>query len=99
MGSSFYPGAGTYLAKMRPGQQLSVVREPTNQYDPNAVAVYIFNQQLGHLPRGFAAEVAPLIDAGIANIRVWKSQDPKYFGVGVIVVQWEDGKQEDDPCA
>jgi hypothetical protein len=99
MGSSFYPGAGNHLARMRPGQQLAVVREPTNKYDPNAVAVYIFNQQLGHFPRGFAAELAPLIDAGTAAIKVWKSRDPKFDKAAVIVVEWEDGKQEDDPCA
>lgn len=99
MGSSFYPGAANHIARMRPGQQLAVVREPTNKYDPNAVAVYIFNQQLGHFPRGFAAEIAPLIDAGTADVKVWKSRLPKFDRVGVIVVEWEDGKQEDDPCA
>lgn len=100
MGSSFYPGAGAHIARMRPGQMLSAMREPTNKFDPNAVSVYIFNQQLGHFPRGFAAELAPLMDAGTAAVRVWKSKDPKYLGVGVIVVEWEDGKDVAiDPCS
>ena len=101
MGSSFYTGAGAHIARMRAGQQLMVVREPTNKHDPNAIAVYIFNQQLGHLPRGFAAEIAPLMDAaGAPMVRAWKSKDPKFTGVGVIVVEWDDGKEEDiDPAS
>jgi hypothetical protein len=100
MGSSFYPGAGTQIARMKLGQRLRVVREPTNKYDKNAVAVHIFNQQLGHFPRGFAAEIAPLMDAGNADVQCWKSQDPKFLGSGIIVVQWEDGKEENiDPSS
>lgn len=98
MGSPFYPGASTYIAKMGPGQPLRVVREPNNEHDGNAVAVFIHSQQLGHFPRGFAAEIAPLIDAGIAVPKVWKSRNPKFTGVGIIVVEWEDGKTEDAPA-
>jgi hypothetical protein len=88
VGSSFYQGAGNWLAKMAPGQQLRVEREPNNQYDANAVAVYIFNQKLGHFPRGFAAEVAPLMDKGYKLIAT-KSRDPRFAGTGVMVVEWE----------
>jgi hypothetical protein len=95
MGSSFYPGAGTRIAGLGLGQRLSLKREPDNKFDKNAVAVYVFNQQLGHFPRGFAAEIAPLIDAGTAEVRAWKSQNPKFLGVGIIVVEWEDGKSID----
>jgi hypothetical protein len=96
MGSSFYPNAGTCIARMRLGQPLIAKREPTNKYDRNAVAVYQQNMQLGHFPRGFAAEVAPLMDAGTANVKVWKSKNPKFLGVGIIVVQWENGKPEEE---
>lgn len=98
MGSSFYPGAGNWLAKMRPGQQLRVEREPTNQYDPNAVAVYLFQQKLGHFPRGFASEVAPLMDAG-NTLNATKSRDPRFAGTGIIVVEWEDGINVSSPEA
>lgn len=90
MGSPYYPGAGTLIARMRRGQQLRVEREPNNEHDVNAVAVHIFNQKLGHFPRGFAAEVAPLMDAGYA-LKAHKSRDPRFDGVGIIVVEWEDG--------
>ncbi len=88
VGSSFYPGAGQAIANLRPGQQLRVEREPQNKYDANAIAVHYFNQKLGHFPRGFAAEVAPLIDAGKSCV-AHKSRDPRFAGTGVMVVEWE----------
>ena len=88
MGSPNYPGAGEQIVRMRPGQQLRVVREPKNPYDVNAIAVHIFNQKLGHFPRGFAAEVAPLMDAGYKVI-AHKSRDPRFAQSGVMVVEWE----------
>lgn len=88
VGSSFYPGSDIWLAKLAPGQQLRVEREPDNKYDANAVAVYIFQQKLGHFPRGFAAEVAPLMDAGF-KLSATKSRDPRFAGTGVMVVEWE----------
>lgn len=89
VGSSFYPGASNSIAKLRPGQQLRVEREPNNQYDPNAIAVHYFNQKLGHFPRGFSAEVgAPTMDAG-RKLVAHKSRDPRFAGTGVMVVEWE----------
>jgi hypothetical protein len=93
MGSSFYPGASNHIPRLHPGQQLRVEREPTNKYDANAVSLYVFNQKLGHLPRGLAAEVAPLIDAGV-TVTVHKSRDPRFGTSGVVVVRWETPDQE-----
>lgn len=88
VGSSFHRGADVWIAKMAGGQQLRLVREPGNAYDKNAVAVYIFQQHLGYIPRGFAAEIALLIDAGFRAV-AWKSQDARFAGAGVIVVEWD----------
>jgi hypothetical protein len=88
VGSSFYPGAGNYISRMMPGTRLQVVREPENPYDANAIAVHLQNQKLGHFPRGFAAEVAPLMDAGCKVFAI-KSPDPRFEGSGVMVVEWE----------
>ena len=96
MGSSYYPGAGAQIARMKGGQQLRVEREPNNEHDANAISVHIFNQQLGHFPRGFASEIAPLMDAGTTTVTAHKSRDPRFEGAGVIEVEWET---EDDPCA
>jgi hypothetical protein len=87
VGSSFYPGATDIVVELRPGQPLRLEREPNNKYDANAIAVHYFNQKLGHVPRGFAAEVAPLIDKG-CPIKAWMSRDPRFEGTGVMVVEW-----------
>lgn len=88
VGSGYYPGAGNCIERLGPGQLLSVLRQPDNPADANAIAVYYFNQMLGHVPRGFAAEVAPLVDAG-AMIKCWKSRDPRFAGSAVMVFEWE----------
>lgn len=96
-GSSFHPGAGNWIARLKPGQQLLVLREPQNRYDPNAVSVWTFHQCLGYFPRGFAAEVAPLIDAG-HPLSAKKSRDPKFAGTGVMLVEWDtDAPQVKQP--
>jgi hypothetical protein len=88
VGSSFYPGASNWIARLSPGQPLRAMREPNNQFDKNAISIWIFQQQLGHLPRGFAAELAPLMDAG-TQLSVTKSRDPRFATSGVVVAEWE----------
>lgn len=88
VGSSFYQGASNWIMKMKPGQPVRLEREPDNQYDKNAVAVHIFQQKLGHLPRGFAAELAPFLDAGL-RVEARKSKDPKFGQSGVLYIEWE----------
>lgn len=68
VGTSFRPGATDMLKRLRLGQPLELVREPTNKYDANAVMVCFGKRQIGYLPRGLAAEVAPLMDKGIKVI-------------------------------
>ena len=87
-GSSFQKGADRWIANLAPGQQLRLEREPQNKYDPNAISVHIFQQCLGYFPRGFAAEVAPLMDKGYEVVAV-KSGDQRFAGTGVMDVSWE----------
>ena len=87
VGSSFHSGASNWIAKLAPGQRLRVERESNNPYDANAISVHIFHQQLGYLPRGFAAEAAPIIDAG-GVLRATKTRDPRFAGSGVLDVEW-----------
>lgn len=88
MGSSFQKGADRYLPRLTPGQRLRVERDPGNAYHSNAISVWVFGQCLGYLPRGFADEVAPLMDAG-QTILASKSRDPRFATSGVLVVEWE----------
>jgi HIRAN domain len=53
------------LARSKPGERIDLVREPTNPYDINAVAlVSCRGVQVGYLAREHAIWIAPMIDAG-----------------------------------
>jgi hypothetical protein len=91
-GTSFIQGSWEFVQRMRPNIALILKREPTNKYDTNAVAVYWAQKKLGYVPRGFAKELAPLLDKG-AEYRLNKSPRPM---PGVFHVQWEDGEPEPD---
>ncbi|KAJ1306199.1 hypothetical protein OPQ81_010908 [Rhizoctonia solani] len=56
-------GIQYYDGLVAPGEQVALVREPTNKYDRNAIQVMnIGLRQVGHIPRQTAANLAPLID-------------------------------------
>jgi single-stranded-DNA-specific exonuclease len=46
------------------GRELELQRQPENDHDPNAIAVYYGILPLGYLNRAMAKQLAPLIDAG-----------------------------------
>lgn len=91
VGSSFHPGAGNWIMKLRGGEQLRLEREPGNKYDTNAIGVHIFQQHLGYVSRGLAAELAPRMDAGL-QITARKSA---VVGA-VMILAWEE---PDGPAA
>lgn len=66
-GFQYYQGpeAENYL---REGDQLSLKREPQNQYDQYAVEVYLEREKLGYLPRKENKIIARMMDQGI-NVR------------------------------
>ena len=45
-------------------EAIALRREPSNPYDPNAIAVYISGAIAGHVDKGAAAIIAPLLDGG-----------------------------------
>ncbi|CAE6540591.1 unnamed protein product [Rhizoctonia solani] len=56
-------GIQYYDGLVGPGEQVALVREPTNRYDRNAIQVMnIGLKQVGHIPKQTAANLAPLID-------------------------------------
>jgi HIRAN domain len=65
MGSTFFGGATDFITRLRPGSQLTLVREPRNKYDPNAIRVMYGNRSLGYVPRGLASELAGRMDTGL----------------------------------
>ena len=63
---------------LTPGEPLKLVREPQNEFDPNAILIYqaagpLENADLGYVPRTLAETLAPTIDGGAQlQARVWK---------------------------
>ena len=45
--------------------QINLCREPENEYDENAIVVYVDGFEGGYIPRKTAAQMAPLMDAGM----------------------------------
>ncbi|KAL8841686.1 MAG: hypothetical protein Q9176_003081 [Flavoplaca citrina] len=59
VGIQYYTGCATI------GEYVSVRREPSNQYDPNAIRVSnVMRDQIGHIPRQIAAKLARYMDSG-----------------------------------
>jgi hypothetical protein len=61
-----YPGNLLRLAIQSPRvpREASLIREPDNEHDSNAVVVFMGGRPIGHLPRTVAASLAPRLDAG-----------------------------------
>ncbi|KAH8828492.1 SNF2 family N-terminal domain-containing protein [Flagelloscypha sp. PMI_526] len=62
-------GIRYYRGMVGEGEQVRLVREPSNPYDRNAIQVKnIGNVQVGHLAKNFAAALAPLMDQQVATV-------------------------------
>lgn len=49
---------------MRPGERVTLVREPSNAYDPKAVQVWTVDMMIGYLSAKENADVSAAIDRG-----------------------------------
>ena len=59
VGVQYYTGYATI------GEHVLIRREPSNQYDSNAIRVdSVQRDQIGHIPRQIAAKLAPFLDSG-----------------------------------
>lgn len=54
--------AAALLKTTTPGTPIDLVREPTNEFDPNAVAVYIGDQKVGYIARKLNVTLSKFID-------------------------------------
>jgi single-stranded-DNA-specific exonuclease len=59
-----FEGRQDTIAGLRVGADLTLQRQPENQFDPNALAAYYGALQLGFVRKEIARHLAPLIDAG-----------------------------------
>ena len=77
-----------------PGRRLALVREPENEYDPNAVAVWDAGRrvQAGYVP----ADVAPEIGGDEQAVALWevRDEDGKRVGLRVLLAPADAWIQE-----
>ena len=60
-----YEGRSQWIDRLNLGDPVSIIREPSNPYDENAVAVFDTNRhQIGYLKREVAAWFAQILDRG-----------------------------------
>lgn len=71
VGVSFHPDYPENLHRLRDefgfaggDGEVSLIREPDNEYDPNAIAVFANGEVVGHVPKTVAQFVGPMIDDG-----------------------------------
>ena len=52
------------LAKLKPNTKLTLIREPNNSYDKNAIKIYATGKHIGYIKSDLAKKIAPLLDKG-----------------------------------
>ena len=100
VGVSFVEGYPSHIYKLASMSRqqgdifVSLVRNPENPYDKNAIEVRFGEQMLGHLPKEVAARLAPALDKGeqflasVYQIRI-SSENPNNPGLDILVDQRE----------
>jgi hypothetical protein len=51
----------TVISKLSEGDELDLVPEPTNKFDPNAVKIEYKGVMCGYIPKKFSAEIAGML--------------------------------------
>ena len=81
-------------ASFDPGRRLALVREPENEHDPNAVAIWNEERslQVGYVPR----EVAPEVRGDEQAVSLWefRGEDGARIGLRVLLAPAEAWVQE-----
>ena len=79
-----------HVQSLREGQTLSLLREPNNPADPNAICCLTENgEKLGYLSRQIASQLAPLVDLGVsyhAEVAQITGKEEETCGVNILVV-------------
>jgi single-stranded-DNA-specific exonuclease len=87
-----FEGRQDVVATLQPGDPLRLVRQPDNEFDPNAIAVLApSGEQVGFLNRRLASVLAPALDAGgrwdVAVTEVTGGDDAGSRGVNVLLAR------------
>ncbi|KAI3402201.1 hypothetical protein diail_130 [Diaporthe ilicicola] len=80
-------GCRYYNGIVSPGELVVLRREPSNQYDRNAVRVdNVMGSQVGHLPRTVVEKLAPLMDSGDIYVEAAITGEKGYFDCPVQLI-------------
>ena len=84
------------LEELKPGAELSLVREGENRFDPYAVAIYYGDYKLGFVPRKVNQQLCQFIELGYGDIfdaRVQRVSPDRHMEdqVGVVIYIKERG--------
>jgi hypothetical protein len=85
VGVGFVLGAADRVRMLRPNTLLTLLREPSNKHDPNAIEVFHNDFKLGYLPRGVATRIAPLMNRGV-KVDCLKAT----WGIGIVTLIWDE---------
>jgi hypothetical protein len=68
VGTNFRGKEAEALVKtLKPGEEIALVREPTNKFDKNAVQVWARETCIGYLPKNQNAQIAMAMDADLKS--------------------------------
>lgn len=97
-----FEGRQDVLVRLSPGAPLRLVRQPENQYDANACALFDpHGEQVGFLNRRLAAALTPAIDSGVEyDVEVTEvtggDAEGRSLGVNVLVSRRDMALAGDD---
>lgn len=66
-GFQYYQGLEAF-EHLKIGTELELIRDSENKYDPDAVAIFYKDYQLGYIPRGENREFSMFMDMGVGDI-------------------------------
>jgi len=82
--SNYIDGALEKIAKLKGGEALTLVREPTNKFDRNAVAIYLGEDKIGYVPKAHNLVLAQFIDQSGVELPVSAPLPPAEAGPGAM---------------
>jgi len=76
------------VAALKSGDLVNLTREPTNEFDPNAVACTSGGRFLGYMPKELARYLSPMMNEGLKLHAVIKQTEPVKMLITVVLV-WD----------
>lgn len=93
-----FEGRPEVLRTLHSGDKLQIVREKTNEYDENAIAVFTEDgRQVGYLNRHLAKALAPVMDEGAAysaEVTEVTGGNDKEYGLNILVIREQAGDKD-----